>query len=227
MAATVLPTAPTVPICTPSFRHHRTIRCREGENCIVSPGVVVRTKLQHELGPYRHDLPHAADLEMWMRFAVHASVGRLLGVEQAYVRVHGASMQHTQFQSQVVRLDQRWAAFEAIFREYDGALHDRRRLEHLESYALARDAIWSIGQSLVRRQFSIAGTEKLLDFACQTYLGETASLRSRTIRGRLIFVGQMFRLAGPAIAGLRVWPRSWFRARVRQLSERVGDTVQS
>jgi glycosyltransferase involved in cell wall biosynthesis len=64
--------------------------CATG-NPVPTPTAVVRTDLQHRLGGYRASLPHTGDMEMWMRFAVHASVGFVRGV-QAYYRRHSRNM---------------------------------------------------------------------------------------------------------------------------------------
>ena len=52
---------------------------------------VVRTALQKRVGGYRADLPHAGDMEMWLRLAAHASVG-FLDAYQAVYRKHGNNM---------------------------------------------------------------------------------------------------------------------------------------
>ena len=48
----------------------------------------MRTSLQKRVGGYDARLPHAADLELWMRLAANADVGFLRGVDQAYYRLH-------------------------------------------------------------------------------------------------------------------------------------------
>jgi glycosyltransferase involved in cell wall biosynthesis len=60
-------------------------------NPVPTPTVVVRTDLQHELGGYRPELPHSADMELWLRFAAHGSVGIIRAV-QAYYNWHGGNM---------------------------------------------------------------------------------------------------------------------------------------
>ncbi len=63
-----------------------------GFNPIDNPAsVMVRTDLQHRLGGYRDELPHAGDMEMWLRFALHAPVG-FLDVEQGLYRRHDDNM---------------------------------------------------------------------------------------------------------------------------------------
>lgn len=65
--------------------------CFTRGNAVHTPTAVVRTELQHHLGGYRTDLPHSGDMEMWMRFAVHASLGVLRAV-QGYYRRHSGNM---------------------------------------------------------------------------------------------------------------------------------------
>ncbi|MGZ3607238.1 MAG: glycosyltransferase family A protein, partial [Syntrophales bacterium] len=61
-------------------------------NIVPTPTVVVRTALQKQLGRYRSELPHSGDMEMWLRFAAHSSVGTL-DAYQAVWRRHGGNMQ--------------------------------------------------------------------------------------------------------------------------------------
>jgi glycosyltransferase involved in cell wall biosynthesis len=60
-------------------------------NQVVTCSAVVRTELQKHLGGYREELPHAGDVEMWLRFAVHASVGFIFAYQGVYRR-HNTSM---------------------------------------------------------------------------------------------------------------------------------------
>jgi glycosyltransferase involved in cell wall biosynthesis len=60
-------------------------------NCISTATAIVRTSVQKRLGFYRPELPHAGDLEMWLRFALHSKVA-YLPVMQAAHRYHDANM---------------------------------------------------------------------------------------------------------------------------------------
>jgi glycosyltransferase involved in cell wall biosynthesis len=60
-------------------------------NQVVTCSAVVRTGLQKLLGGYREELTHAGDMEMWLRFAAHASVGFIFAHQGVYRR-HDASM---------------------------------------------------------------------------------------------------------------------------------------
>lgn len=65
--------------------------CFTNGNAIATPTAVVKTELQQRLGGYRHDMPHSGDMEMWMRFAVHAPIGVLKSV-QGFYRRHDGNM---------------------------------------------------------------------------------------------------------------------------------------
>jgi glycosyltransferase involved in cell wall biosynthesis len=69
-----------------------TERCRVGGNIICSPEVVMRTSVQHQVGEYRAELPHSGDMEMWLRAAAVADVGRIEGADQAFYRLHPDSL---------------------------------------------------------------------------------------------------------------------------------------
>jgi hypothetical protein len=61
------------------------------DNLVATCSAVVRTELQKGLGGYRHELPHTGDMEMWLRFAAHASVGFISEYQGVY-RQHRANM---------------------------------------------------------------------------------------------------------------------------------------
>ncbi len=101
-------------------------RVRQGENCITTPEVVVRTSVQKRAGGYDMRLPHSGDQELWMRLAAHGDVGFLHGVDQAFYRVHGQNMR-TNF-TDVLDLRQKRLAFEVTLDLYGDRLPDARRL---------------------------------------------------------------------------------------------------
>src|SRR5215472_4824801 len=101
-------------------------RYRQGENPITSPEVVVRTSLQKRVGGYDARLPHAADLQIWMRLAANADVGFLRGVDQAYYRLHEQNMRRSY--DALMDLRQRRLAFETVLGSYGASMRDERRL---------------------------------------------------------------------------------------------------
>jgi glycosyltransferase involved in cell wall biosynthesis len=115
--------------------------CRAGENTVSTPTVIVRTDIQKKVGGYNVKLPHAGDLEMWLRLAVHGDVAKL-DVEQAHYRFHATNM-HIPFFSHPLRdMQQRWLTFHGFF---DGLNSDSLNVPHLRqtaARAVARHAFW-------------------------------------------------------------------------------------
>lgn len=138
-------------------------RLQQGENCITSPEVVVRTSLQKRAGGYDPQLPHAGDQEMWMRLAAHADVGFLRGVDQAFYRVHGQNMR-TSF-SDVLDLRQKRLAFEMTLDLYGARLSDARRLSDGVHRRLSRDALWVAARSYDLGTAEPAAVDELVAFA--------------------------------------------------------------
>jgi glycosyltransferase involved in cell wall biosynthesis len=103
-------------------------RCRRGVNCIWSPEVVMRMTVQRQIGDYRGDLPHSADLEMWLRAASVSDVGRVNGPDQAYRRIHLTNMSETTFSGHHADLHERLRGFEAFFAGPGATLPEADRL---------------------------------------------------------------------------------------------------
>jgi glycosyltransferase involved in cell wall biosynthesis len=64
-------------------------------NQVVTCSAVVRTELQKQLGGYREELPHAGDVEMWLRFAAHASVGFIFALQGVTGAIMPTCQRHT------------------------------------------------------------------------------------------------------------------------------------
>ena len=146
-------------------------RCKTATSCISSPEVIVRTSLQRRLGGYCADLPHAGDLEMWLRFAAHSSIAYLAEVDQAYYRRHTASMQSTTFNSVLADLRQRRDAFETVFRVQGYKIEDMEQLRETALRALAKEALWRACWSYDRRRVDQVRVDDLEAFAKETYPG--------------------------------------------------------
>jgi glycosyltransferase involved in cell wall biosynthesis len=138
-------------------------RLRQGENCITSPEVVVRTALQKRVGGYDPALPHAGDQEMWMRLAANGDVGFLRGVDQAFYRVHGQNMR-TSF-SQLMDLRQKRQAFDVTFDLYGDRLSDRRRLRDGVRRRLSREALFIAARSYDLGTADPQVVDELVEFA--------------------------------------------------------------
>lgn len=150
-------------------------RFRQAENPITSPEIVVRTSLQHRVGGYDPGLPKAADMEIYFRFAAHAAVGFLRGVDQAYYRLHGGNMSSSV--SPLADLTQRKAVFEVVLARYGELLADPERLGELVHRQLGREALWAAGRVHDRGALRRTGVgRKLLGVAADEPEGDVAEL---------------------------------------------------
>ena len=138
-------------------------RFRDAENPITTPEVVVRTSLQRRVGGYDARLPHAADMEMWMRLAANADVGFIRGVDQAYYRLHEENMRKA-FDA-LMDLRQRRLVFETVLERYGDGLSDATRLSDLVRRALGKEALWDAGRAYDRGSTEQASVDELLAFA--------------------------------------------------------------
>jgi hypothetical protein len=194
-------------------------RFREGNGCITSPEVVVRTSLQQKLGGYDPALPHTGDIEMWMRFAVHSDIGYLRGVDQAYYRSHGQNMSiGFAGDGGLADLRQRLAAYEAILREHGHLIPEAHVLEHSMRRALAREALWKAARAYDRGRVRSVNVDAFVGFAESTYPqarrlpGWTGLRVRRSIGEAAMPYLQPFVLTAPIRkARNRLWWESWKR----------------
>jgi len=139
--------------------------CEDADNPIYSPEAVVRTRLQQELGGYNPDLPHAGDLEMWLRFAANADVG-VLDADQAFYRIHQKNM-HLMHYRGIGDCEQRKAAYDAVFRRFGHKIRDAASLQDLSLKNLAWNAVWDARRAVFQGELGYG--HDLLVFAVDTY----------------------------------------------------------
>jgi glycosyltransferase involved in cell wall biosynthesis len=111
--------------------------CANPVNPVTTATAVVRTSVQKQVGFYKDELPHAGDLEMWLRCAACGDVGEIDAV-QAYRRLHDSSLS-THYTADGLMFDflQRHDTFRIFFAESGRALPDARRLATLANRRLA------------------------------------------------------------------------------------------
>ena len=178
------------------------LRCRAGYNVITSPEVVVRGRIQREVGGYRAELPHAGDLEMWLRIAAVSDIAYVYGAPQAFYRVHPKSMMRTVFRGSFTDLRQRKEAYDAFFRSHAERISNAAGLKRTVDCALAREALWDACRAYDRDEVDATHVAALVEFALDTYpdaksLAEWSALgRRRWLGPRLCHRTQLF--AAPA-----------------------------
>jgi glycosyltransferase involved in cell wall biosynthesis len=138
-------------------------RFRDAENPITSPEVVVRTSVQKRVGGYDARLPHAADMEMWMRLAANADVGFVRGADQAYYRLHEQNMRKSF--SELMDLRQRRLVFEVALDRYGDRLRDAKCSSDLVLRKIAQMAVWAAGRVYDRGGTRETSVDELLAFA--------------------------------------------------------------
>ena len=165
------------------------IRCQSGYNVIASPEVMMRAAVLRQIGLYRSDLPHAGDLEMWLRAATVSDIGFLVAADQAFYRKHQTNMHKAIFKSGtheggLIDLEQRWQAFQAALGSSASALHSQ--LLTTARASIARHAVNSINYAFARgqRRFPVSAYEALAH-RLQPDLDSTAGGRALALRKRM------------------------------------------
>jgi glycosyltransferase involved in cell wall biosynthesis len=144
-------------------------RCKAGYNVITSPEVVVRGSVQRAVGGYSQELPHAGDLEMWMRIAAVSNIAYIKGPPQAYYRVHPRSMMRTVYRGSLVDLRQRQVVFDRFFQLHANAISSAAMLYEMARCALAKEALWDACRAYDRNEVDTMCADELEDFALDTY----------------------------------------------------------
>jgi len=157
------------------------IRCRKGRNCIMQPEVVMRTAVLHRAGPYKPDLPHGSDLEMWLRLAALANVGRVNGAHQGYYRVHQQSMQRQMDNYYLRDLEAVGRAFESVFADVGALVPGAAELHSMARRAVAESALRHAWRAYDERQGPI---DDYLAFAVARWPEMARSPRWRSLDAR-------------------------------------------
>jgi hypothetical protein len=192
------------------------IMCRLGHNVISSPEVVVRTSVQQEIGGYKPELPHTGDAEMWMRFALHSDVAYIKGVDQAFYRIHANQM--TNDRVAYVDLEQRKAAYDALFDEYGDQIQNADRLRRRAGRMMAKEALWRACRAYERRRMDVTPIPELVGFAETAYpdtarLPEYWGLRWRKLVGPQVcpYLQPLMVSAVHRRVRSKLWWRRWAR----------------
>ncbi|GAA1954050.1 glycosyltransferase family 2 protein [Microbacterium deminutum] len=140
--------------------------CRRGRNIIVNPEAMIRRRLVDELGGYDPELPHSADMYLWMRAAARGKVARVNGPTQAFYRQHDSNMHATEFGGRLDDLSAVRKTFEMLFRVDGSRLQKATSLSATADKAVAREAL--------RMSVSVSGPSAkahrsaLISFATET-----------------------------------------------------------
>lgn len=139
---------------------------------IWTPTAVVRTSAQKKIGGYNPSLPHACDLEMWLRFACHGSIATL-NAFQAYYRKHESNMHYAFVKKTLDNSQQHFSAFETVFWTHGDKIVDKEKLQRLYRSVIARESLESAARaheigSLTECKENMAFAETVYPEICST-----------------------------------------------------------
>jgi hypothetical protein len=144
--------------------------CRRGANIIVNPEAVLRRSVMDELVGYRADLPQSADMELWMRAATLANVGRVNGPPQGFYRVHDANMHLNDFQGLLTEMRARRDTFRTFFAREGTELSAPDKLRERASRTIAFEAMREARAVLTRPEgASIEQAAGFAELAVETW----------------------------------------------------------
>ena len=123
--------------------------CATATNFVPTPTAIVRTSVQKEIGGYLPALPHAGDLEMWLRFAARGGVARIRSVQAIY-RKHGSAMSNSYWENILRDYRQRKSAFDRFFELHGDRIAGLSNLRKTTDHVLAGKAFQS-GLGSLRR----------------------------------------------------------------------------
>jgi glycosyltransferase involved in cell wall biosynthesis len=172
--------------------------CESVQNVVETPTAVVRTTTHKLVGGYRTELPHAGDMELWLRLSLHGDVGYVHGV-QAFYRVHGNNMSVGYQQMRDLR--QRQEVFRILFEEYPTRITDSDHWQKVATAALAWNAFWSATQA-----FDVGNSEVIdeyLEFAVKTDPRIRSSAAWWKLRMKRTMGSTFWRLIRRPVRGIR------------------------
>lgn len=129
-------------------------RCEIGRNMVETPTAIGRTSVQKAIGHYRPELPHAGDMEMWLRYAAHGAVA-YIHANQAYYRTHDRNMSIGYCGIRDLR--QVRLAFDLFFEAHGDILPDEAACRRTAYRKMAQEAFGSASDAFIagdRESFS-------------------------------------------------------------------------
>jgi glycosyltransferase involved in cell wall biosynthesis len=124
--------------------------------------VMVRAGLQQQIGGYLPSLPHAGDLEMYLRFAAVGDVAEIDAIQGLY-RKHGVNMSRSY--EGLGDYAQRVAAFDAICSDSPVPLPDREGLRRVARRVMAQSLIDETVDAFDRGTLPEASIDEQLRYA--------------------------------------------------------------
>jgi glycosyltransferase involved in cell wall biosynthesis len=177
------------------------IKFNGAQNNLRTPTVVVRTELQKRVGGYRAELPHSGDMEMWLRLAVYASVGKLEAYQAVYRRHIGNMSLLYSVRSSLPDLQQRKAALDLFFQTCSSDLLDARNLRRRLVRSLALEAVGCASAAFNSGEKDLSA--ELSEFALSLSPRVKRSMRWTKLTCKRCLGFRMWRVMQPAVESIR------------------------
>jgi GT2 family glycosyltransferase len=169
-------------------------------NIVPTPTAVVRTELQKRVGGYRHELPHSGDMEMWLRLAAHAPVGKLEAYQAVYRR-HACNMSLGYTKTWWPDLQQRKAAFECFLQTCGYTLPNPLQFRRKLLWMFGCDAVGLASSAFNEGKIEIS--EQLSEFALALCPEVKGSLPWTKLACKRLMGYGAWRALRPAVADIR------------------------
>nr|KEP24650.1 hypothetical protein DA06_23445 [Georgenia sp. SUBG003] len=143
--------------------------CKDTRNVVQTPSVVVRTSVQHAVGGYRPELPHAGDFDMWLRIAAKYGIGRVWGHTQAYYRVHPTSMSTAVYHEALSDVRQRKMVLDRVLSEHADAVRRHHVRPQTAYRMLASELLWNACRAYENGTVDQVPLDEWISFARETY----------------------------------------------------------
>jgi hypothetical protein len=173
--------------------------CARGANVVHTPTAVVRTKAQRAAGGYDSHLPHAGDMEMWLRLAMHGDVG-YVNARQAVYRVHGQNMSQ-EYYAGCSDMEQYRKVFETFFRQFGDRIPEATSLRASAMSATAANAFHKA--NVLFEQGDMPGCRRLLTLVQEIAPHLTRSREWRRFRMRRLLGQTGTRVVRTALSVVR------------------------
>lgn len=178
--------------------------CAHG-NPVPTPTAVVRTSIQQRVGGYRSQFPHAGDMEMWMRFAMHGRIGVFKAV-QGYYRWHNRNMSSATYADLLNDQNERLEVYREVLAGSEATrIADSAALLSSARSSLGLEAFW-----LASRAFNAgdaASCARCLEFAAKVDPGLTQTAAWKRFRYKKMLGHRLWGALQPALRTLRGGPK--------------------
>jgi GT2 family glycosyltransferase len=182
------------------------------DNLVATCTAVVRTEVQKRIGGYRDELPHAGDMEMWLRFAAHGAVGFIFSYQGVY-RQHSANMSTAYYyvsegrqiytkKGRLADLRQRKSALDCFFERCSDVLPRCEHLHHRLYRQLSESAVRHASAAF--NDGHLDASKQLSDFALAVYPAIKNSSAWVKLTCKRWMGARTWRAVSPAAAAMRV-----------------------